>query len=83
MMTMTTSQHTQRHPPIWRAVRWVASALRTLHREQTLMWELWWKANRVIVPSDGPLTWVITLDGRRLAGSYLPVPPNAATEDTL
>jgi len=83
VMTMTTSQHTHRQPAIWRSVRGVASALRTLHREQTLMWELWWQANRVTVPSDGPLTWVLTLDGRRLAGSYLLVPPNVATGDTL
>jgi hypothetical protein len=82
-MTMTTSQHTQRQPSIWRFVRGVASALRTLHREQTHMWELWWQANRATVPSDGPLTWVLTLDGRRLAGGYLLAPPNDATGDTL
>ena len=46
------------------------------------MWELWWQANRATVPSDGPLTWVLTLDGHRLAGSDLPVPPNAATGGT-
>lgn len=47
------------------------------------MWELWWQANRATVPSDGPLTWVLTLDGHRLAGSDLPVPPNAATGGTF
>jgi hypothetical protein len=80
---MTTSRPTQRQPSIWRSVRGVASALRTLHREQTLMWELRWQANRATVPSDGPLTWVLTLDRHRLAGSYLPVPPNVAIGDTL
>lgn len=80
---MTTSQHTQRQPSVWRFVRGVTSALRTLHREQTLMWELWWQANRATVPSEGPLTWVLTLDGRRLAGSHLLAPPNDATGDTL
>ncbi len=83
VMTMTTSQHTRRRPAIWRSVRGIASAVRTLHREQALMWELWWQANRATVPSDGPLTWVLTLDGHRLAGSDLPVPPNAATGGTF
>jgi hypothetical protein len=81
-MTMTSGQHTQRQPFIWRSVRAVASALRTLHREQILMWELLWQANRATVPSDGPLIWVLTLDGRRLAGGYLFVPPDVATGDT-
>jgi hypothetical protein len=79
---MTTSQHIQRQPSVWRFVRGVTSALRTLHREQTLMWELRWQANRATVPSDGPLTWVLTLDGRRLAGSYVLAPANDATGDT-
>ena len=26
-----------------------------VYREQTLMWELWWQANRATVPSTGPL----------------------------
>jgi hypothetical protein len=79
---MTTSQHVQRQPFIWRFARGVVSALLTLHREQTLMWELWWQANRATVPSEGPVTWVLTLDGHRLAGGYLVVPPNDATGDT-
>jgi hypothetical protein len=79
---MTTSRRVQRRPSIWRSVRWVGSALRTLHREQTLMWELWWQANRATAPSDGPLTWVLTLDGHELAGSYLLDPPSVATGDT-
>jgi hypothetical protein len=80
VMAMTTNQHTHRQPAIWRSVRVVASALRTLQHEQSLMWELWWQANRAETASgDGPLTWVLTLDGYRLAGSYLPVPPDVAT----
>ncbi len=35
-ISMTTDQHTRRRPAIWRAVRGVAAALRTLHRENTL-----------------------------------------------
>jgi hypothetical protein len=80
-MTMTTAQRTRRQPAIWLALCWVASAVRTLHREQTLMWELWWQANRATVSSDGPLTWVLTLDDYQLAGSDLPIPPNDAAGD--
>ena len=80
---MTTDQHTNRQPAIWRVVRGVAAALRTLHREQTLMWELWWQANRATVPRTGPLTWVLALDGHRVAGNHFPTPPTAAAEDAL
>jgi hypothetical protein len=47
------------------------------------MRETWWQANRATVLSNGPLTWVLTSDGHRLAGSYLPVPPDVITGDTL
>ena len=80
---MTTSQYIHRQPAIWRLVRGAASGLRALHREQTAMWEVWWQAGRATVPSDGPLTWVLALDGHRLAGSYLPNRPGTATEDPL
>jgi hypothetical protein len=69
-------QYTHPQPAVWRFVHVVASALLTLQREQSLMWELWWQANRATVSTrDGPLTWVLTLDGHRLAGCYLPVQP--------
>lgn len=55
-----------------RALRHVGRALRDVHREQMLMWELSWQAGRVAVSGDGPLTWVASLDGYRLSGSYLP-----------
>jgi hypothetical protein len=42
--------------------------------EQITMWEAWWQANRAAVPQTGPLTWVLTLDAPRLAGSHLPAP---------
>ena len=64
-------------------MRKVVSALRIPHREQTLVWETWWQANRATVLSDGLLSWVLTFDGHRLAGSYLPVPPDVVTVDTL
>ncbi len=84
---MTVSQRTSRTPPatigatLWPAVRSAAAALRHLHREQTLIWELWWQANRATVPSAGPLRWVLTLDGHRLAGSHLPAPHHADARD--
>jgi hypothetical protein len=56
----------------WRAVGRAAAALGRLHYEQVHMWELWLQANRASVPEDGPLTWVLTLDGYRLGGSHLP-----------
>jgi hypothetical protein len=62
------------------AVRRAAAALRHIHREQNLMWELWWQANRASVPSSGPLTWVLTLDGHRLAGCHLPTARGDAAE---
>jgi hypothetical protein len=56
----------------WRVLRQVCSALRDVHREQMLMWELFWQAGRATVPEVGPLAWVPSLDGPRLGGSYLP-----------
>jgi hypothetical protein len=76
---MRTSQYTRRAARLWRAVRRAAAALRHIHDEQTLMWELSWQANRAAVPETGPLTWATTLDGRRLAGSRLPVPDGTVT----
>ncbi len=54
------------------ALRSAGRALSHVHREQVLMWELWWQAGRTAVPEAGPLTWVTSLDGDRLSGSYLP-----------
>jgi hypothetical protein len=71
---MTTSQYTRQAGGLWRAARRAAAALRHIHNEQTVMWELRWQASRAAVPETGPLTWVPTLDGKRLAGSHLPVP---------
>ena len=45
------------------------------------MWELWWQASRESAPSTGPLRWVLTLDGHRLAGSHLPAPHHAHARD--
>jgi hypothetical protein len=47
-------------------------ALGRLHAEQVHAWEVWAQANRASAPAEGPLRWVPTLDGRRLAGLHLP-----------
>jgi len=78
---MTASQDTRRRSAAWRAVRRAAGALRHIHREQALMWELWWQANRASAPSTGPLRWVLILDGHRLAGSHVPAAHRAAAGD--
>ena len=64
---------------LWRRV---AAALRHINAEQTLMWELSWQAGRATVPKTGPLTWVPTLDGYRLAGDHLPTSDDIRTGGT-
>ena len=57
----------------WRAVRLAASVIREAHDEQVYMWECFWRSGRAVPPATtGPLSWVSSLDGYRLAGSYLP-----------
>ena len=57
---------------LWRAVCRAARALGRLHADQVHGWEVWAQANRAAVLAEGPLRWVPTLDGRRLAGSHMP-----------
>ncbi len=81
VITMTASEHSRGMPPgargpaFWRAVRAAARALRHIHNEQVFMWECMWRASRVPVDRAGPLAWEPSLDGPRLTGSHLPVPP--------
>ena len=77
---MTTSQHKSAEPRAARGslLRRGARAIRDLHREQIDCWERYYQAGRATVSHEGPLTWVLTLDGYRLAGSYLPVPAERA-----
>lgn len=79
---MTLSQHTPDHARPLRGL-WsrAAKALRDIHKEQVLMWELFWQAGRVPVERAGPLAWVPSLDGPRLTGSHLPGPEDAARLD--
>ena len=61
---MTASQPTRRHTAaMWRAARRAAAALRAIHDEQVLMWELFCQSNRVAVERTGPLAWTPSLDG--------------------
>jgi hypothetical protein len=78
---MTATQSTQRHGATWwRAVCRAAAALRAIHDEQVLMWELVWRSSRAPVDRAGPLAWTPSLDGPRLTGRHLPSPgePQAA-----
>jgi hypothetical protein len=53
---MTAIQSTQRHgATLWRAACRAAAALRAVHDEQVLMWELVWRSSRV--PVDRPGRW--------------------------
>jgi len=80
---MTTSQRNRRHTAtVWRAARRAAAALRAIHDEQALMWELFWQSNRVAVERTGPQAWTPSLDGPRLTGSHLPLPGDPGTGHT-
>ena len=79
---MTASQPTRRQAAsVWRTARRAAGALRAIHDEQVLMWELFWSANRVPVDCAGPLAWTPSLDGSRLTGSQLRIPDDTRDED--
>ena len=78
---MTATQSTQCHgATLRRAACRAAAALRAIHDEQVLMWELIWQSSRVPVDRAGPLAWTPSLDGPRLTGRHLPSPdePQAA-----
>ena len=80
---MTASQPNRHHAAaVWRAARQVAAALRAIHDEQFLMWELFCQSSRVAIERTGTLTWIPSLDGPRLTGSHLPVPGDASTGNT-
>jgi hypothetical protein len=78
---MTATQSARRHGAILRlAACRAAAALRAIHDEQDLMWELVWQSSRVPADRAGPLAWTPSLDGPRLTGRHLPSPdePQAA-----
>jgi hypothetical protein len=62
---------------LWLAVRavirTVIRAVRMAHHEQVSMWEcVLLTSGAAPLTSAGPLRWVRSLDGHRLAGSHLP-----------
>ena len=58
---------------LWLAVRMVIRAVRLAHDEQVHMWEcVLLTSGAAPLTAAGPLRWVRSLDGYRLAGSHLP-----------
>jgi hypothetical protein len=77
---MTASQPTRpRAAAVWRIAHRAVAALRAIHDEQVLMWELFWQSSHVAVDRPGPLAWQASLDGPRLVGSDLPAPKDASS----
>ena len=80
---MTASRPTRRPAAaIWRAARRAAAALRAIHDEQVLMWELFCQSSRAPLDRAGPLAWTPSLDGPRLTGSHLPIAVDDSTGNT-
>jgi hypothetical protein len=79
---MTASQPARRRAAaVWRAARRATAALRAMHDEQVLAWELSWQSSRVAAERTGPLAWTPSLDGPRLTGSHLPVPGDTSARN--
>jgi hypothetical protein len=79
---MTASQPTRLPAAaMWRAARRAAAALRAIHDEQVLAWELFLQSSRAPLDRAGPLAWTPSLDGPRLTGSHLPSPDDAGPEN--
>jgi hypothetical protein len=75
---MKAGQPTRRHAAsVWRIIRHTAAALRAVHDEQVLMWEVSVRSSRVPPDRDGALAWVPSLDGPRLTGDQLAIPDDA------
>jgi hypothetical protein len=57
----------------WLAVRMVIRPVRMAHDQQVRMWEcILQTSGAAPLTAAGPLRWVPSLDGYRLAGSHLP-----------
>lgn len=64
---------------LWLAVRMVIRAVTMAHHEQVRMWEcILLTSGAAPLTGAGPLRWVRSLDGYRLAGSHLPAPPRSS-----
>jgi len=65
---------------LWLAVRAVIRAVQMAHHEQVSAWEcVLLTSGAAPLSAAGPLRWVRSLDGYRLAGSHLPAQDTAET----
>jgi len=65
---------------LWLAVRTIIRAVTMAHHEQVRMWECILETSGAApLTAAGPLRWVRSLDGYRLAGSHLPIQDPAET----
>ena len=65
---------------LWLAVLTVIRAVRMAHHEQVSMWEcVLLTTGTAPLTAAGPLRWVPSLGGYRLAGSHLPAQDPAET----
>ena len=65
---------------LWLAVRTVIGAAAMAHHEQVRVWECVLETSGAApLTAAGPLRWVRSLDGYRLAGSHLPAQDPAET----
>ena len=65
---------------LWLVVRTVIRAVAMAHHEQVRMWECILETSGAApLTAAGPLRWVRSLDGYRLAGSHLPARDPAET----
>ena len=66
---------------LWLVVRTVIRAVTMAHHEQVRMWECILETSGTApLTAAGPLRWVRSLDGYRLAGSHVPAQDSAETE---
>jgi hypothetical protein len=65
---------------LWLAARIVIRAVQMAHHEQVSAWEcVLLTSGAAPLTAAGPLRWVRSLDGYRLAGSHLPAQDPAGT----
>jgi hypothetical protein len=65
---------------LWLAARTVIRAVEMAHHEQVRMWEcVLLTSGAAPLTAAGPLRWVRSLDGYRIAGSHLPAKDPAET----
>ena len=65
---------------LWLAIRTVIRAVKMAHHEQASMWEcILLTSGAAPLTAAGPLRWVRSLGGDRLAGSHLPAQDPAGT----